>query len=65
MQPFIPAPQQVQLPLFEAFIAKPVLPGFKAREQPRKSIQPELFSELALRGARAIARACWRLSCAS
>lgn len=51
MQPFIPASQQVQLPLFEAFFANPVLPGFKAREQPRKSNQPELFSELALRGA--------------
>ncbi|MBF8722744.1 SOS-induced cell division inhibitor SulA [Pseudomonas guariconensis] len=55
MQQFIHAPQQAQLPLFEAFLAQPVLPGLKARnsvtEQPRKPQQPELFSELSLRGA--------------
>ncbi|MBC7212493.1 MAG: hypothetical protein H5U33_21050, partial [Pseudomonas sp.] len=27
MQPFTHAPQQAQLPLFEAFLAQPVLPG--------------------------------------
>ena len=55
MQQFIHAPQQAQLPLLEAFLAQPVLPGLKARssavEQPRKHHQPELFSELSLRGA--------------
>ncbi|CAK16442.1 SOS-induced cell division inhibitor SulA [Pseudomonas entomophila] len=51
MQPSIQAPLQAQLPLFEAFLAQPALPGFKANEQPRKGNQPELFSELALRGA--------------
>lgn len=51
MQQFIHAPEQAQLPLFEAFLAQPVLPGLKASELARKSNQPELFSELALRGA--------------
>ncbi|MDH1633329.1 SOS-induced cell division inhibitor SulA [Pseudomonas mosselii] len=51
MQPFTHAPQQAQLPLFEAFLAQPVLPGLKPAPAPRKSSQPELFSELALRGA--------------
>lgn len=51
MQPFIQPQQQVQLPLFEAFLAQPVLPGLKARQAPLKGNQPELFSELALRGA--------------
>ncbi|MDH0302206.1 MULTISPECIES: SOS-induced cell division inhibitor SulA [unclassified Pseudomonas] len=51
MQPFTHAPQQAQLPLFEAFLAQPVLPGLKPSEPTRKSSQPELFSELALRGA--------------
>ncbi|QHG64089.1 SOS-induced cell division inhibitor SulA [Pseudomonas putida] len=51
MQQSIQAHQQVQLPLFEAFLAQPVLPGLKASEQARKSSHPELFSELSLRGA--------------
>ncbi|MBC3410337.1 CDP-glycerol--UDP-pyrophosphoryl-N-acetylglucosaminyl-N-acetylmannosamine glycerophosphotransferase [Pseudomonas sp. SWRI51] len=51
MQPFIQPQQQVQLPLFEAFLAQPVLPGLKAKQAPLKGNQPELFSELALRGA--------------
>ncbi|CAI3798378.1 Cell division inhibitor SulA [Pseudomonas sp. MM221] len=51
MQQFIHAPEQAQLPLFEAFLAQPVLPGLKASELARKSSQPELFSELSLRGA--------------
>jgi len=52
MQQFITAQQQVQLPLFEAFLAQPVLPGLKASEQARKhNSHPELFSELSLRGA--------------
>ncbi|ATP44048.1 SOS-induced cell division inhibitor SulA [Pseudomonas kermanshahensis] len=51
MQQFIHAPEQAQLPLFEAFLAQPILPGLKASEQTRKSSHPELFSELSLRGA--------------
>jgi cell division inhibitor SulA len=51
MQPFTHVPQQTQLPLFEAFLAQPVLPGLKAKEATRKNTQPELFSELSLRGA--------------
>ncbi|PLV18450.1 SOS-induced cell division inhibitor SulA [Pseudomonas guariconensis] len=55
MQQFIQTPQQAQLPLFEAFLAQPALPGLKPRdsagEKPRKGTQPELFSELSLRGA--------------
>ncbi|PYC18957.1 SOS-induced cell division inhibitor SulA [Pseudomonas mosselii] len=51
MQPFTHAPQQAQLPLFEAFLAQPVLPGLKPAPKARKNSQPELFSELALRGA--------------
>ena len=43
--------QPAQLPLFEAFLAQPVLPGLKSREQSHKPSQPELFSELSLRGA--------------
>ena len=69
MQQFIQTPQQAQLPLFEAFLAQPALPGLKPRdsagEKPRKGTQPELFSELSLRGAPVIARACWPRSCAS
>jgi cell division inhibitor SulA len=51
MQQFIHAPEQVQLPLFEAFLAKPVLPGLKTNELVRKGYQPERFSEMSLRGA--------------
>lgn len=52
MQQFIHAPEQAQLPLlFEAFLAQPILPGLKASEQARKISQPDLFSELSLRGA--------------
>ncbi|MCI0911028.1 SOS-induced cell division inhibitor SulA [Pseudomonas putida] len=51
MQQFVQAQQQVQLPLFEAFLAQPVLPGLKASEQARKNSEPGLFSELSLRGA--------------
>ncbi|WP_060476657.1 MULTISPECIES: SOS-induced cell division inhibitor SulA [Pseudomonas] len=51
MQQSIQAHQQVQLPLFEAFLAQPVLPGLKASQQARKHSHPELFSELTLRGA--------------
>ncbi len=51
MQQVIHAPEQAQLPLFEAFLAQPILPGLKASEQARKISQPDLFSELSLRGA--------------
>ena len=51
MQQFIHAPEQAQLPLFEAFLAQPILPGLKASEQARKISQPDLISELSLRGA--------------
>ena len=51
MQQFIHAPEQAQLPLFEAFLAQPILPGLKASEPARKISQPDLFSELSLRGA--------------
>ena len=40
MQQFIHAPEQAQLPLFEAFLAQPVLPGLKASELARKHNQP-------------------------
>ncbi|MBA1322904.1 SOS-induced cell division inhibitor SulA [Pseudomonas plecoglossicida] len=52
MQQAIHVPQSIQLPLFEAFLAEPVLPGLKASAQARqKNSDPERFSELALRGA--------------
>lgn len=45
------APQQVQLPLFEAFLAQPVLPKLKTEEPARASSTPDAFSELSFRGA--------------
>lgn len=45
------APQQAQLPLFEAFLAQPVLPRVKARQPAPQSTKPQAFSELSLRGA--------------
>src|SRR5690606_12827060 len=48
---FTHAPQQTQLPLFEAFLAQPVLPGLKVSEPARQDNQQEVFSELSLRGA--------------
>ncbi len=48
---FTHAPQQAQLSLFEAFLAQPVLPGLKVNEAACQSSQPEVFSELSLRGA--------------
>ena len=44
-------PQQAQLPLFEAFLAQPVLPRVKTRQPARQSNKPQAFSELSLRGA--------------
>ena len=40
-----------QLPLFEAFLAQPVLPGLKVREPVPGGGYAEPFSELSLRGA--------------
>lgn len=51
MQQITHAHQAIQLPLFEAFLADPLLPGLKASALARKSDQPEQFSELTLRGA--------------
>ncbi|MBJ9975328.1 CDP-glycerol--UDP-pyrophosphoryl-N-acetylglucosaminyl-N-acetylmannosamine glycerophosphotransferase [Pseudomonas sp. S75] len=51
MQQSAHSSQPAQLPLFEAFLAQPMLPGLKSREHPLKPQRPELFSELALRGA--------------
>ncbi|PWB30757.1 CDP-glycerol--UDP-pyrophosphoryl-N-acetylglucosaminyl-N-acetylmannosamine glycerophosphotransferase [Pseudomonas sp. SDI] len=45
------APQQAQLPLFEAFLAQPVLPRLKARAPAQPSNEPPAFSELSFRGA--------------
>ena len=42
--------QQAQLPLFEAFMAQPLAPILKEAESPW-SAEPEVFSELSLRGA--------------
>ncbi|AXO89046.1 CDP-glycerol--UDP-pyrophosphoryl-N-acetylglucosaminyl-N-acetylmannosamine glycerophosphotransferase [Pseudomonas parafulva] len=51
MQQSAHSTQPAQLPLFEAFLAQPVLPGLKSRELPHMANRPELFSELSLRGA--------------
>lgn len=48
---FSQAPQQAQLPLFEAFLAQPVLPRLKADKPARAINEPEAFSELSFRGA--------------
>ncbi|MEE3634953.1 SOS-induced cell division inhibitor SulA [Pseudomonas sp. AL 58] len=44
-------PQQAQLPLFEAFLAQPILPRLKPAEPVRPNNDPEVFSELSFRGA--------------
>ncbi|WP_407310941.1 SOS-induced cell division inhibitor SulA [Pseudomonas sp. nanlin1] len=46
------APQQAQLSLFEAFMAQPMPPLFKeVVESPWTAAEPDVFSELSLRGA--------------
>lgn len=45
------AAEHSQLSLFEAFLAQPVLPGLKVREPVGQYFEPDLFSELTLRGA--------------
>jgi cell division inhibitor SulA len=44
-------PQQAQLPLFEAFLAQPVLPGLKAAKPAPHPGAAQVFSELSFRGA--------------
>ncbi|CAH0242096.1 Cell division inhibitor SulA [Pseudomonas sp. Bi123] len=43
--------QQAQLPLFEAFMAQPMAPILKEVVESPWSAEPEVFSELSLRGA--------------
>jgi cell division inhibitor SulA len=43
--------QQAQLPLFEAFMAQPLAPVLKEVVESPWSAEPEVFSELSLRGA--------------
>ena len=43
--------QQAQLPLFEAFMAQPLAPIMKDVVESPWSAEPEVFSELSLRGA--------------
>ncbi|EJN30035.1 SOS-induced cell division inhibitor SulA [Pseudomonas sp. GM80] len=44
-------PQQTQLPLFEAFLAQPMAPTLKEVVERPWTAEPEVFSELSLRGA--------------
>ncbi|VVM80946.1 Cell division inhibitor SulA [Pseudomonas fluorescens] len=44
-------PQQAQLPLFEAFMVQPMAPILKDVVESPWSAEPEVFSELSLRGA--------------
>lgn len=44
-------PQQAQLPLFEAFMAQPLAPILKEVVESPWSADPEVFSDLSLRGA--------------
>jgi cell division inhibitor SulA len=45
------SPQQTQLPLFEAFMAQPLAPIMKDVVESPWSAEPDVFSELSLRGA--------------
>ncbi|KQN54736.1 CDP-glycerol--UDP-pyrophosphoryl-N-acetylglucosaminyl-N-acetylmannosamine glycerophosphotransferase [Pseudomonas sp. Leaf48] len=45
------SPQQAQLSLFEAFMAQPLAPILKDVVEAPWSAEPEVFSELSLRGA--------------
>jgi cell division inhibitor SulA len=47
---FVQAPQS-QLSLFEAFMAQPIAPMLAEAAQPSWNNEPEVFSELSLRGA--------------
>ncbi|WP_300634140.1 SOS-induced cell division inhibitor SulA [Pseudomonas sp.] len=44
-------PQHTQLSLFEAFLAQPLAPALKETVEAPWSCEPEVFSELSLRGA--------------
>ncbi|MFJ2489197.1 SOS-induced cell division inhibitor SulA [Pseudomonas sp. NPDC087639] len=44
-------PQQTQLPLFDAFLAQPMAPILKDVIERPWNAEPEVFSELSLRGA--------------
>ncbi|MFY0728082.1 SOS-induced cell division inhibitor SulA [Pseudomonas sp. NFX15] len=44
------SPQQTQLPLFEAFMAQPLAPILKDVVESPWSAEPDVFSELSLRG---------------
>lgn len=44
-------PQHTQLPLFEAFMAQPLVPVLKEVIEAPWGVEPEAFSELSLRGA--------------
>ncbi|WP_210643675.1 MULTISPECIES: SOS-induced cell division inhibitor SulA [unclassified Pseudomonas] len=44
-------PQHTQLPLFEAFMAQPLVPVLKEVIESPWGVEPEAFSELSLRGA--------------
>ncbi|AVU77741.1 CDP-glycerol--UDP-pyrophosphoryl-N-acetylglucosaminyl-N-acetylmannosamine glycerophosphotransferase [Pseudomonas sp. Fig-3] len=44
-------PQHTQLPLFEAFMAQPLVPALKEVIESPWGAEPEAFSELSLRGA--------------
>ena len=46
-----PSPQQTQLPLFEAFMTQPLAPILKDVVESPWSAEPDVFSELSLRGA--------------
>ncbi|WP_338525600.1 SOS-induced cell division inhibitor SulA [Pseudomonas batumici] len=48
---FPQTPQHAQLPLFEAFMAQPLAPLLKEVVEAPWSSEPEVFSELSLRGA--------------
>ncbi|MEX5686776.1 SOS-induced cell division inhibitor SulA [Pseudomonas silesiensis] len=44
-------PQQAQLPLFEAFMVQPLAPTLKEVVESPWNAEPDVFSELSLRGA--------------
>lgn len=48
---FLQTPQHTQLSLFEAFMAQPLVPALKEVVEAPWGAEPEVFSELSLRGA--------------
>jgi cell division inhibitor SulA len=48
---FPQTPQHAQLPLFEAFMAQPIAPHLKKVVETHWNTEPDVFSELSLRGA--------------